>query len=145
MIDNSKHLTLRFKLCNLIYRGYFKEVFAFDRISLDNFIKYGGKFEINDFSVKRLIECIMRLNYLIGGDIENVVSDDGDKILVKRPAFIIADWLYGGYLSMMLPAAISLLQAVSNCVKANNFKLSRDCALGVQKVIDTYEHIMFEY
>lgn len=145
MIDNSKYLTLRFKLCNLIYRGYFKEVFAFDRIGLDNFITYGGRFGINDFAVRGLIECIMRLNYLIGGDIENVVSDDGDKILVKRPAFVIADWLYGGYLSTMLPAAISLLQAVSNCVKANEFKLSRDCVHGVQKVIDTYEHIMFEY
>lgn len=145
MIDNSKHLTFRFKLCNLIYRGYFKEVFAFDRISLDNFITYGGKFGINDFSVKRLIECIMRLNYLIGGEVEDVVSDDGDKILVKRPAFIIADWLYGGYLSMMLPAAISLLQAVSNCVKANDFRLPRDCVRDVQMVINTYEHIMFEY
>ena len=145
MIDNSKYLTLRFKLCNLIYRGYFKEVFAFDRISLDNFITYGGRFGVNDFSVRRLIERIMRLNYLIGGDIENVVSDDGDKILVKRKAFVVADWLYGGYLSMMLPAAISLLQAVSDCVKANDFKLSRDCVRGVQKIIDIYEHIMFEY
>lgn len=145
MIDNSKYLTLRFKLCNLIYRGYFKEVFAFDRITLDNFITYGSKFGINDFSVREMIERIMRLNYLIGGDIENVVSDDGDKILVKRPAFIIADWLYGGYLSTMLPVTISLLQAVSDCVKANDFKLSRACAQGVQNIIDTYEHIMFEY
>lgn len=145
MIDNSKYLTLRFKLCNLIYRGYFKEVFAFDRIGLDNFITYGGRFGTNDFAVRGLIECIMRLNYLIGGDIENVVSDDGYKILVKRPAFVIADWLYGGYLSTMLPAEISLIQAVSDCVKANDFRLSRDCACDVQKVIDTYEHIMFEY
>lgn len=145
MIDNSKHLTLRFKLCNLIYRGYFKEVFAFDRISLDNFITYGGKFGINDFSVKRLIERIMRLNYLIGGEVEGVVSDDGDKILVKRKAFIIADWLYGGYLSTMLPRAISLLQAVVDAVKSNEFKLTRNCVRGVQMVIDTYEHIMFEY
>lgn len=145
MIDNSKHLTLRFKLCNLIYRGYFKEVFAFDRISLDNLITYGGIFGTDDFAVRRLSECIMWLNYLIGGDIKNVVSDDGDKILAKRKAFVIADWLYGGYLSTMLPAAISLLQAVSDCVKANDFKLSRNCVRGVQKVIDIYEHIMFEY
>lgn len=103
MIDNSKYLTLRFKLCNLIYRGYFKDVFAFDRITLDNFITHGGRFGINGFSVRRLIECIMRLNYLIGGEIENVVSADGDKIFVKRKAFIIADWLYGRYLSIMLP------------------------------------------
>ena len=145
MVDNSKHLTLRFKLCNLIYRGYFREVFAFDRITLDNFITYGGKFGVNDFSVKRLIECIMRLNYLIGGEVEGVVSADGDKILIKRPAFVIADWLYGGYLSTVLPAEISLLQAVLNCVKANDFKLSRNCICGLQIVIDTYEHIMFEY
>ena len=145
MIDYSKGPTLRFKLCNLIYRGYFKEVFAFDRITLDNFIEYGGRFGINDFSVGRLIACIMRLNYIIGGDVENVVSDDGDKILLKRPAFIIADRLYGGYLSTILPCTISLLQDVSDCVKANDFKLSRACVQGVQTVIDTYEHIMFEY
>lgn len=144
MVDNSKHLTLRFKLCNLIYRGYFKEVFAFDRIDLDNFITYGGIFGINNFAVRNLITKIIRLNYLIGGDVENVVSDDGDKILVKRKAFVIADWLYGGYLSTMLPAAISLLQAISNFVKANDFKLSSNCVRGVQNVIDTYEYIMFE-
>lgn len=145
MIDNSKYLTLRFKLCNLIYRGYFKDVFAFDRITLDNFITYGGRFGINDFSVRRLIERIMRLNYLIGGEIENVVSADGDKIFVKRKAFIIADWLYGRYLSTMLPRIISLLQAVADAVKSNDFKLTPNCVQGIQMVIDTYEHIMFEY
>lgn len=145
MIDNSKYLTLRFKLCNLIYRGYFKEVFAFDRIRIDNFITYGGKFGINDFSVKRLIECIMRLNYLIGGEVEGVVSADGDKIFVKRKAFIIADWLYGGYLSTMLPRAISLLQTIVKVVKGNEFKLTPDCVRGIQMVIDTYERIMFVY
>lgn len=145
MIDNSKYLTLRFKLCNLIYKGYFKEVFAFDRIRLDSFITFGGRFGINDFAVGRLIECIMRLNYLIGGDIENVVSYDGDKILVKRKAFIIADWLYGGYLSTMLPRAISLLQTIVNVVQGNEFKLTPDCVRGVQLIIDTYEYIMFEH
>lgn len=69
MIDNSKHLTLRFKLCNLIYGGYFKEVFAFDRIRLDNLIMYGSRFGTSESVVGRLAACIMRLNYLIGGDI----------------------------------------------------------------------------
>ena len=145
MIDYSKGPTLRFKLCNLIYKGYFKDVFVFDQASLSNLIIYGTKFGTDEYLVRRLVEFIARLNYLIGGDVENVVSDDGDKIFMKRKAFIIANWLYGGYLSVMLPRAISLLQTVVNVIKSNEFKLTPDCVKGLQIVIGTYERIMFEY
>ena len=145
MIDYSKGPTLRFKLCDLIYMGYFKDVFAFDQISLNNFIGYGSKFGTDKIGIERLVKCTMRLNYLIGGVIEDVVSADGDKIFMKRKAFIIADWLYGGYLSTMLPHAISLLQSIADVIKSNEFKLTPDCIQGVQMIIDTYEHVMFEY
>lgn len=145
MIDYNKGPTFRFKLCNLIYMGYFKDVFAFDQISLNNFIKYGNRFGVDEDGVRRLVTLIMRLNYLIGGEVEGVVSADGDKIFMKRKAFIIADWLYGGYLSTMLPRAISLLQTVVNVVKSNEFTLTPDCVRGISMVIGTYESIMFEY
>lgn len=144
MIDYSKGPTLRFKFCDLIYMGYFKDVFAFDQISLNNFIVYGSKFGTDEIGIGRLVKCIMRLNYLIGGEIEDVVSADGDKIFMKRKTFIIADWLYGGYLSTMLPRAISLLQAIVNVLKGNEFKLTPNCVKGIQMIIDTYEHVMFE-
>ena len=145
MIDYSKGPTLRFKLCDLIYRGYFKDVFVFDQASLNNFIEYGTQFGIDEHVVGRLLKFIMRLNYLIGGETEGAVSSDGDKIYMKRKAFIIADWLYGGYLSAMLPRVISILRTISNVVRHNEFKLTPDCVKGLQLVIETYERIMFEH
>ena len=145
MVYYNKGPTLKFKLCNLIYMGYFKDVFAFDQASLNNFILCSTRFGTNENGVRRLVEFIMRLNYLIGGEVEGVVSADGDKIFMKRTAFIIADWLYGGYLSTMLPRAISLLQAIVDVVKGNEFKLTPDCVKGLQMVIETYEWITFEY
>ncbi len=145
MINYNKGPTLRFKLCDLIYRGYFKSVFMFDQASLSNFIIYGTKFGNNEHWVRRLAEFIMRLNYLIGGETEGAVSADGDKIFTKRKAFIIADWLYSGYLSAMLPRVISILRTISNVVRHNEFKLTPDCVKGLQLVIETYERIMFEY
>ncbi len=145
MINCSKGPTLRFKLCNLIYMGYFKDVFVFDQASLNNFIEYGTQFGIDEHVVGRLLKFIMRLNYLIGGEVEGVISSDGDKIFMKRKAFIIADWLYGGYLSAMLPRVISILRTISNVVRHNEFKLTPDCVKGLQLVIETYERIMFKY
>lgn len=145
MINYSKGPTLRFKLCDLIYKGYFKSVFMFDQASLSNLIVYGTQFGTNEYWVKRLVEFITRLNYLIGGETGGVISADGDKIFMKRKAFIIADWLYGGYLSAMLPRVISILRTISNVVRHNEFKLTPDCAKGLRMVIETYERIMFEY
>lgn len=145
MMYYSKGPTLRFKLCDLIYKGYFKSVFMFDQASLSNLIVYGTQFGTNEYWVKRLIEFITRLNYLIGGETEGVVSADGDKIFMKRKAFIIADWLYGGYLSTVLPRIISLLQTIVSFAKDNEFKFTPICVSGLRIVIGTYECIMFEY
>lgn len=142
MIDYRKGPTLRFKLCNLIYKGYFKDVFAFDQASLDIFIKYGTKFGFNEYMVGRLDDCVLRLNYLIGKQLKNVVSEDGKCILIRRKAFIIADWLYDGYLSTMLPRIIPLLRTIANVVRHNEFKLTPDCVKGLQMVIEIYERIM---
>lgn len=70
MINYSKGPTLRFKLCDLIYKGYFKNIFMFDQASLSNLIVYGTQFGTNEYWVKRLVEFIARLNYLIGGETE---------------------------------------------------------------------------
>lgn len=145
MMYYSKGPTLRFKLCDLIYKGYFKSVFMFDQASLGNLIIYGTQFGANEYLVRRLVEFITRLNYLIGGETEGVVSADGDKIFMKRKAFIIADWLYGGYLSTVLPRIISLLQTIVSFAKDNEFKFTPICVSGLRMVIETYERIMFEY
>lgn len=141
-----KRLSLRFRLCNLIFGDALRKAIAFRAIKLENILKfniYESRLDWTDYDdICAIINELLRIAY--GIDRNSLYFNEEGLIVNKMTfRFKICNLLYFGSLSSELVWAIRLLYVLTSYLNATGRMYDETCSDAIRCIIHIFDKIMY--
>lgn len=141
-----KRLSLRFRLCNLIFGDAFSQAMAFGTIKLNNILKlniYESRLDLMDYEgICAIFNELLRIVY--GIESRSLYFNEEGLIINKMTfRFKICNLLYFGSLSSELDSAIRLLYALTSYLIASGRMYNESCSDAIRCIIHIFDKIMY--
>ena len=141
-----KRLSLRFRLCNMIFGDALRQVITAETIVLEDILK-------NNIYDSRLDSCayhnlLNSFDYLLRtvyGIDHNSLEFDEEGSIVNKPKrrFKICNFIYFGSLYDKLSSSIRLLYALTSYLNATDCMYDETCSDAIRCIIRIFDRIMY--
>lgn len=141
-----KRLSLRFRLCNLIFGDALRQVMSFGTIKLNIVLKfniYKSRLDLMDYEgICAIFNELLSIVY--GTDRSSLYFNEEGLIVNKTTfRFKICNLLYFGSLSSELVSAIRLLYALKSYLNATDHTYNESCSDAIRYIIHIFDKIMY--
>ena len=141
-----KRLSLRFRLCNMIFGDALSQVMVFGIIKFENILKfdiYESRLDLMDYEgICAIFNELLRIVY--GIDRSSLYFNEEGLMVNKMTfRFKICNLLYFGSLSSEMDSAIRLLYALTSYLNATDRMYTETCSDVIGCIIHSFDRIMY--
>mgnify|MGYP000561564628 CR=1 FL=1 len=145
-MDTKRRFSLRFRLCNLIFRDELRQAMAFGILELENTLRYSIYNErLDDLWIGYLYVMVNDLSHIVYGLDHRLLEYDenGNPTNSTTSRFKLCNLLYRGKLEIEIIWAIYILNSMLDYLKTNHYRYDTFISCGVQCIIGTFERVMY--
>lgn len=141
-----KRLSMRFRLCNLIFGDALRQAMAFGMIQLENILRYNiYDSRLDGYWYRNLLIVFDDLSSIICGIDRHSLKFSKEGLIVNKTKrrFKICNLLYFGSLSSELDIGIGLLHVLTSYLDTNGYTYDETCADAIRCIIRSFDRIMY--